>query len=405
MRWCASPSNWKAQTLIREDVDPKVKEAEPAKTAISPRQELSQAIGTLKKFGLVGACDLAYRAGNYDVVLSKEMAGGVLAQVEGLSKQPGQKIQLPDFQVTGDILGFALRAQVQKSDIKSAQLTLDLLQRLTGPGGVDNDPTAVLRSLLGELQQQLKELRQKGDQERLKQTRGNFSAFIDALARQSGKKAMARNDIIFLATCYNSLDEYAKAAELYAQVQPPVLDPAKVNDEKAKEEFEKDRQAYWLIQVLYGSALRQSKKVKEAEKVFARILATPDAAGKLLAEKEQIILLEDKGLYGAAIKRWGEFMGNDKLKRQLSQSEDAKKVYFDAYYHYSLCWFKYSQGAKLKGTDREKKFLTRAANYIVQLENSRNQDGWRLAGPAFQELLRQEPALHRAYQELKRTSK
>jgi hypothetical protein len=397
----------KAENLIKEDVpkvDPKIKEPVPEKVAVSPRQQLRQAIGTLKKFGLVGACDLAYRAGNYDQILAKEMAGGVLAQVQTLAK-PGEKIQIPDFQVTGDILGIALRAQVQKGDITAAKVTLDVLQRLTGQKGEDHDPTAVLRSLLFEIQQQLKELRQKGDHNRLKKTIETFSAFIDALSQRTDKKILNRNDIIFLANCYNSLSEYGKAAKLYGQVQPPAFDKEKANDEKYKEDFEKERQAYWLMQVLYGSALRQSKQSAEAKKVFERILSAPDAAGKLLAEKELIIITEEDGLYGTAIGRWGKFMSNDKLLKQIRQYEEAKKVYFDAYYHYAYCWFKYSQGPKIKGTEKEPKFLQRAADYIFKLETSKNRDGWKYAEPQFRELLRQEPVLFAAYQELKKQVK
>jgi hypothetical protein len=391
----------KAESLIKENGakgNPKGKDDE--KPTFSPRQQLRQAIATLKKFGLVGASDLAYRAGNYDQVLSKDLAGGVLLQVQALAK-PGEKIQVPDFQVTGDILGIALRAQVQKGDIKAAQATLDLLQRLTSPAGADADPTAVLKSLLGELQGQLKELRVKGDQAKLKQTIKTFSAFIDVLGQRTDKKVLSRNEIIFLANCYSSLNEFDKAAKLYGQVQPPVLDQAKVNDEKYKEDFEKERQAYWLMQVLYGSALRQSKQLAEAEKVFNKVLTTKEAAGKLLAEKEQIIIQEDKGLYGTAIKRWGDFMASPAVKKNLAY-EEGKKVYFEAYYHFVYCWFKYSQGAKVKGTDKEKVFLERAANYIVRLETAKNQEGWRFVRGMFQELLLQEPAFNTVYLKLKK---
>jgi hypothetical protein len=370
----------------------------------------------LKTYGLLGAADLEYRAGNYDKVLAKELAGGVLAQVEALAKagKSGGKVQVPDYEMTGQILGLVLRAQVQKGHVKEAQDTLRLIQRLSGPEGQIPDPTAALRSLLRELQAQVRDLRAKGDQAKLRKTVDTFSTFIDTLAGRKAK-ALARNDLIFLANCYNSLEQYDKAAQMYAQVQPPkgppVLDPARANDEKAKEEFEKakqlyerDRSAYWFLQVLYGKALRKSGKLEEAKKVLKRVLKTPEAAGKLLAQKEEIHLLEDRGLWGTAINQWGKFIKNPQLLKQAREDAEAKRVYFESYYHYAYSWYEYSQSAKVKGTAREKKFLQVAADYILRLKRNKNQEGWRIAGPLFRELLRQEPALNQAYEALKKGS-
>jgi hypothetical protein len=377
-----------------------------------PKEQLEQTLERLKKYGLFGAAELEYRAGQYDRVLAKELAGGVLDQVRALGKSGG-KIELADTQMTGDILGLALRAQVQKGDIKSAQETLDLMQRLSGA-----DPTASLRSLLGELQAQIKELRAKGDKARLTQTVETFSKFIDALGEQHGKKAtLTRNDILFLANAYNSLEQYAKAAKLYAQVEPPkgkppVLDPDKADNEKAKEEFEKakqkyeqDRQAYWLMQVLYGAALRKSKQLDEADKVFKRILKTPDATGKLLAHKEEIHLLEDREQWARAIKEWTTFRGNPQIKANVGKDNEVTKLYFETYYHITYCLYKYSQSAKVKGTKNEEKYVKAAADQILRLENVKGQEGWRVAGPLFRELLAAEPVLDKAYKDLKNKTK
>jgi hypothetical protein len=371
-----------------------------------PKQQLQQALGTLKKYGLLGAADLEYRAGNYDKVLSKDSAGGVLAQVQALSKGAGT-IALPDYQLTGDILGLALRAQVQKNDLKGAESTLTLLQRLGDAEGRLLDPAAPLRALLGELQTQIRDLRAKGDQAKLKQTIATFSAFIDTLAQRGGKTVLARNDIIFLANCYNSLDEYEKAAKLYAQVQPPAK--PKEDSDMAKQKYEQDRQAYWLMQVLYGAALRKSGQLDEAKKVLDRVLNTKDAVGKLLAQKEEIHLIEAKAqknpaLWGNAIKGWGQFMKNPQLRERLAQDNEAKKVFFESYVSLTRAWFKYSQTPKIKGTKGEEKYVNIAADYIRKLETARNQDGWRIAEPRFRELLREEPILNKAYERLKKGS-
>jgi hypothetical protein len=412
----------KAEPLIKEAAAPakKGKEDEPGLPRVSPRQELRQALGTLKKYGLLGGADLEYRAGNYDKVLSKELAGGVLAQVEALGKA-GEKISMPDYRITGDILALALRAQVQKGNVKGAQETLRLIQRLTDAEGRSFDPTAPLRTLLADLQAQIKDMRAKGEQAKLKQVVGTFGAFFDTLAQGGEKTALKRADIIFLANCYNSLDEYEKAAKLYAQVKPPttkppVLDPAKAEDEKAKEEFEKakqeyerERQAYWLMQCFYGTALRKSGHLDEAKKVLDRILHTKDAVGQLLAQKEEIHILEEKALkkpelWGNAIVEWGKFMKNPSLIGRAKQDPEAKKVYFETYFQYSQAWFRYSQTPKIKGTPKEQTFVNRAADYALRLERNKNQEGWRIAGPLFHELLRREPVLNRAYAAMKKGS-
>jgi hypothetical protein len=380
--------------------------------AAGPKAKLRYALGALKKYGMLGNADLEYRAGNYDKVLSKDLAGGVVAQVQELGKG-GAKIALQDYKVTGDILGLALRAQVQKGDLAAAKQTLDLIQRLTSTGDEIPDQGAILRSLIGDLQLQVKDLRAKGDKAQLEKTINTFSAFIDELAKQGGGK-MSRNQLIFLANSYNSLGKYDRAAALYAKITappappaaPPKVEAGQEDDPKAqaaRAEYDKavqDWQAYWLMQVEHGKALRLSKQFAEARKVLARVLATKDAVGKTLAEREEIELLEDEGLWGSALMRWGPFM--KQLRPQAARDNKAKEIYFDAYYHWVDCIFEYSQGPKVKGTPKEASYVSQAADYILRLENARNQEGWRFTEVRFRELLRSQPALNVAYEKLKK---
>jgi hypothetical protein len=413
----------KVEHVLKEQAPPapkKGKEAEePAGPRVSARQEIRQALDRLKTYGLLGAADLAYRAGGqdkagYDKVLSKELAGGVLAQVEAQGKGGGP-IRVADPEMTGEILSLALRAQVQKGDVKGAQKTLGLIQRLTGPGGENPNPTAPLRSLLGELQAQMRDLKAKKQEDRLKQTVATFSTFFKAVADQGGK-GLTRNDIIFLANCYNTLGEYKEAAGLYGKVQPPkappMLDPAKAGDEKAKEaaekakqDYERERQAYWLMQCLYGAALRKSGQLDEATKVLNRVLKTKGAAGQVVALKEKIHILEERArarpdLWGNAINEWNKFLQSPEVTGRARQDKEGKKVYFESYFHLASCWYEYSQGPKLKGTPRGDKALQRAADYLVRLKRARNQEGWRIIAALANELLNRAPALKQAFDTL-----
>jgi hypothetical protein len=382
-----------------------------------PRQQLAQALEALKKYGLLGEADLEYRRGNYDKVLAPELAGGILQQVQKLAKDK-EPIRLADYQLTGEILGLVLRAQVQKGKVADAQKTLNILQRLADPEGRNFDPAAPLRSLLGELQAQVRELRAKKDEKQLHKVLQAFSSFLDALTKQEGKN-LSRNDLLFLASCYSSLGEFGKAAELYGRIQPPAGPPkiqaAQANDpknreafEQEKQKYEQDLQAYWFLQVLYAEALRKSKQYDQAKKVLDRILNTPEATGKLLALKEQILLLEDRAasqpdLWGNAILKWRDFLKNPQLK-QRAQDNEARKIYFEGYFHMVRCYYYYSQKSpKIKGTPRETAYLNIAADYIRKLEQG-SPEGWQIAGPLFQEFLQQEPPLKKAYEQLKKSS-
>src|SRR5581483_11944835 len=184
-------------------------------------------------------------------------------------------------------------------------------------------------------------------------------------------------DIAFLGNFYASLDQQAKAAELYKKLPPPKsLDNAKLTEAE-----EKEVQTYWYLQVQYAHALRLSKnelksedevkaRLLEAKKVLDRLMNHKNSRGTMLAEKEQIHILEDSGIYGTAITRWAQFMNNPSLKNKLADDAKLKEIYFEVYYHHAYCWYKYSQEDKVKAAGKEKTFLRRAADYIVRLETS-----------------------------------
>ncbi len=161
--------------------------------------------------------------------------------------------------MTGDILGLALRANVQKGNIEKAKKILGYLDRLTGEeGGLGGGSSTVLRSLIGDLQVQVKELKKANDLPKLKATVKVFSAFIDDLANKKDK-GLDLKDITFLATCYASLDEYPKAANLYSKIPAP----KSLDKDKLEPEEEKELSTYWYVQVQYAKALRLSAQGKD----------------------------------------------------------------------------------------------------------------------------------------------
>src|SRR5262249_28893716 len=322
-----------------------------------------------------------------------------LAEVQKAGQKPGP-ITLKDYRLVGDLLALRLRANVQLGNVKEAlAVDLPLLRRLAPEDGLNADPTAVLRALVRELDVQVKELRKKGDKAKLQVTVTNFSAFLDELAKdvdlpakQPEKAELFRQTLMFLGNSYSSLSQHDRAAKLYGRVPEP-----------AKGADEKDWQLYGFLRLLQAQQLRQAKQYAEATRVLTELTAHPKARMSLLGEKEQIHVLEDQGVYGTAITRWGKFMDLPQIKKRLAVDNKAKDLYFDCFYHYIYCNYMY--GKNHKDPKKTADYVKRAAGYVLALERSKNRDGWDRIGARLQELLQAEPALQQAHDELKKAAK
>lgn len=430
------------------------------------RELIGNALDALSMYARLGLGEMEYRAGAFDKVLGKDLTGETVSFIEKRGKTKGP-IAMKDYQVAGELLGLAMRAQVQKGNIKKAESLLNLLQRLQGQRGEITDPTLPLQKLIADLSQQVKELEQKKDKKKLKDVTGKFTKFFDALLASKGSKSLDRNTVFFLGRMYQILDQYQKAADLYKNVpRPPAFDPktplaareqvekklrtaqahaffsqetgkdpddpktklsvqekAKLDmlTKKAQDDFEKWRRAeyqkkdqlWWLMQVYRGKALRKAaeqitdkdqrtKQLDAAEKVLDKVLNTKGAVGILLAQKEKNHLLEDRGFYGRAITKWSNFLQSRVLRQQIRQDPRLKEMYFDAYYHFVWCWYQYSQH---DGKKYEEKYLKRAADYVLRLENAQNKEGWQLVEARVQGLFKEAPALKRVYDQMKQEMK
>jgi hypothetical protein len=369
----------------------------------------------MRKYSRLGLADVEYRRGGYDIVLRD--SAKMVESIKALAKGDGP-IKMKDYKVTGEFLGLVLRANVQKAKIEEAKGILRLMERLTGEeAGVGAETVNVLRSLVEDLQVQVRDLKKAGDPTKLKETITNFSTFLDELVKGAeAKKALDLGDITFLANCYMSLEQFCKAAGLFARVPAP---KALEKDAKMKldEKEEKAVATYWFVQVQHAKALRQCGKEKgareeleQANKLLGGLLRHPHARMQLLAEKEKVHILEDLALYGSATKGWKTFI--DSVKSALRNPDlpadtraRLKEMYFESFYHNYWCVFKLSQTEKVRGTAQEKKYLQVVARNILNLERDANREGWDIAGPHFEELMRVEPKLRDEYEEMKKTTK
>ncbi len=370
-------------------------------------KRLELAAGVMASYARLGLAEVLYRGGQYDKVLADTK--DTVARFEKLKGDGKAPIRLKDYVVSGEVLGLALRANVQKGNIAKAEEILSYLDRLAGEEeNALAGTTSVLRSLIDDLRHQVHDLKQAKDEAKLKTTVANFSAFLDKLAGQAEKKGLQVNDIMFLANCYYSLDQYCRAAGLFEKIQPPKA----LAKDKLADTDEQEVQTYWYIQVQYARALRlcsQEKDEKERKDLLKKanfhletLKRHKHARLQLYAEKEQLHILEDSSLYGLAIKGWGGLMKT--LSPRVADDAKLKEMYFEAYYQNVWCMFKYSQTEAAQKAKKEKEFLRASANQIVRLENSKSQEGWQIVGQRFVELLDAEPKLKDAYEELKKAA-
>jgi hypothetical protein len=366
--------------------------------------EFNAALKRMQNLARYGIVFGQYRAGDYDAVLAPKAAGEVVEAVRKAAGKGAEPILVPDAKLTGEILGLAMRASVQKGKINEAKQILGLLRRLRGDEkeGAGEQAGAVLQTLVQELKAQVRELKDKGQKKQLEATVKNFSQFLEELAKEPGRTP-SRESILFLASSYASLDKHAEAAKLYAQVPEPKIDLKK--KELSKEE-ERALQDYWLAQVAYGRALRLAKEYAQARKVLTRVLTEPKARGRFLAEKEEIQLLEDEGLYGKAVGRWVKYQQHPQMQQLLktiggkdkAEQRRIKELYYDCVYHYTYCMYMYGQKTPKLSAAKREDYTKRAAAKVLQMKN--NADAWEVVGRRFEALLEHEPPLMAEYKRL-----
>jgi hypothetical protein len=354
---------------------------------------LRHSLAVLNKLATYGVADTFYKAKNYDQTLKTvaEVVGSV--EVQGKSGKP---INLKDHQLVGSFLGLALRANLQKNDGQRARTYLGLLRQVRGEDGQAVDLTDVLGSLADELQAQVRDLKEKNDAAGVKRTVASCSVILeelvkemDNLGKQPEKRPAYLKNMQFVADTYAGLDSHEEAARLYQKYpEPGPQAPAR------------EVQNYWYLQVMSARQLRLARQFDAAKKVLDRVASDPQGRKQILAEKEQIHLLEDQHQYAQAANRWGKFMNQPAVAGQVADNPQMRSLYFESYYHFALCF--YRSGLQQQSEAKKREYVRRAAGYIVSLESHKNQSGWDLVGPRFRQLLEAEAPLREQYDALKK---
>jgi hypothetical protein len=372
------------------------------KIAAEKKDKIAFTIEVLNKYARLGAADVEYRKGNYARVLEPDMLGSIVVELKG--KDKGGDIPVVDVNVAGESLSLVLRSFVQLGNLEAAKGAYNFLMRIKAADGAAQDNANFTRALVADLATQVEDMKKNNEQKKLKEMVSKFTPFGDALAKNLVYDAKSPNlgDVKNLIRFYESLEQYKKAADLMKVVPEPKF----LNQKKLKATESQDRElfTYWQFQIEKGRLLRLSKDYEAANKHLNSIINHENARAQTLAKIEQIKIYEDRESYGTAIKLWGSFMG-DLQRAGIGQNKLLQELYFDAYYNNALCFYKLSQKPESIKAGKSDPYIKASANYIVRLQNAKDNLGWSLVGPKFIQYMSREPALKKAYDDAARNAK
>jgi hypothetical protein len=259
-------------------------------------------------------------------------------------------------QVGMAILNRDLRANMQLGKLDRVRAVIKALQAISAEGGGEG-AAAVLGPLVSVIRKQVDELRRKGDEATLRKTTEGFSAILDDLTKAQDK--LTPEFILLLAQNYESLEQYTKAATLLEKVPEP-------NDGDANAQ-----KVYHAVQLTYARQLRLTRdpmQVAKARALMDEILGTKQkpgwgarSAGVL---KEQLLLLEEEGKFGAAANLAGSLV--NELVKKLEDNE-MKETYFECYYHKVYATYRYGQTTHAENKAKRDEETKRAAGYVIDL--------------------------------------
>jgi hypothetical protein len=116
---------------------------------------------------------------------------------------------------------------------------------------------------------------------------------------------------------------------------------------------------------------------------------------------EKNLLLEKESKYREAYVEWSKFLKIPAISGDNLRDEKVQKIYFAGYFYHARTIYKMATtDPKIK--DRQR-FIDFAAKMIENLERAKSKDGWKIAGPMFEEFLKEGDSdqLKQAYEKLK----
>lgn len=354
------------------------------------QEELKGGIATLALLSAYGRGEKEYGQGRYGD--ARKLIDPIVEQIKG-DKLP---ILQKSTQLRLALLSLGLRANVQDGQAARAQEILKLLQDSTKGNELEQGSAAILMQLAQSLRSQVNELKKKGDsaKEQLDKTVTSFSGFLDELAKQ--EKATPET-LLFLAQSYAGLDQHGKAAELLAKFPEPKAEEGKPADAKQLSQYHQSK-------LLLARELRLAKQYEQASAQLKALRQTDWGKASLEVRKEEVLILEDRELYGGqggAVRSWFDLM--NQLRQTMQRDARLKDMYYECYYHFVFC--SYKNALKIPDQKKKTQALQQAAGYIVKLEDSQKDWGGEVSKKRFEELLEHEKMLKQYYDEQRKVTK
>ncbi len=346
------------------------------------RGKIDENVMQLSLYSTAAQAEAHFKAGNYAEV-SKKL--DPIVDDFNAGKMP----QLKESELAAPILGLALKANVQLNNLDRAKLVIKALQGMQSDKGGDKGTTAILSQLVNLITQQVEELRKKNDKASLQKAQAGFTSILNEVV--GVQKTPTPKLAYLLAKCFAGMDEHKKAADLLN----------KVAAQPVAGEAGPDVQFHHAIQLLLIQELRQLKQLDKAQALLDEIIKGKDGkpgwgAKNLDAQKQRIMLHEDKEEYGAAVKLADNLM--NQLRKRLEDNK-LKEQYLELYYHETYCILKNGQG--LSNGDLKTRAIKAAAQRILKLEKAQGGLGSDESKKRFEELLGKEADLREQYNALK----
>jgi len=264
------------------------------------------------------------------------------------------------------------------------------------------DKGTVVKQLVGLINQQVGELRKKGDKANLDKAIKGFTEILDELVRQGKPNA---EFVLYLSQCYAGMGQHAKAARELDKVPEPKGADGQEPDPKALS-------FYHAIRLLLVRQLRltqdevKDKKdyeanLEKAARVLDEIQGTKASPGwgarNIDALKERIYLMIAQEHYAEAAR-----LANSLVKQLLTKTGDNtfKEHYLECYYLQVLALYKHAQ--VVSNPARKEKEMREAGTMVAQLEKKWENFGTDASRKRFTELLDKEPELKSEYEKQKK---
>jgi hypothetical protein len=342
------------------------------------QSDLRTSLDNIRVYAKYGKAGSEFKEKQYAKVL--ELLGPIVAEINA-GKLPQLK---NDPQIANALVGLSLKAALYLNNEEQTKAVLAAMQKV---GGDNEGANNTLLQLVDLIQNQLEELKKKGDKESLAKASTSFKHILEEVDKTQKTKTM---DYIFLlAKNYSLLDDHEKAAILLEGIQAPAKTGMKEADEK-------NERVYHTIRAGFFRELRLQGDKDKAKKLIEDAMGTPQnpgwAAANVDANLERILLLEDDAKFAVAAKLADQWV--NKLKGKAEADAQAREKYLEFYYHTAYCFYKFGMATKEKG-DKAKgdKAIKEAATQLVQLEKTWKGFGSDASTKRITELLAKEPEL------------